>query len=141
MLKRFIKKIKSVTAYRTLFICVILFWGIILFSVWIIDLRFPLALFEYLSWDEYQYLPILNNYQSVLIKQGVVEFIYTNEPFGYGAIFWQIYALGSIWLHNFFNGSDSSLIIFNLRCITFIFQVASLTLVMKILKLIYVKNV
>ena len=35
------------------------FWTVYLSISWIGDIRFPLAMFQILSWDEYQYLPFL----------------------------------------------------------------------------------
>lgn len=134
MMQKILKKfINTTVLVWVVYLIVIIFWFLLLFPSWWQESTLPIAIFESLSWDEYQYLPVLHDYQINLLQSQWFNFLTLNEPFGYGSFFWQIYALVSIQYHDFYF-TDSGKILLILRTITFICQISTLLFVVLILK-------
>ncbi len=120
---------------RVLFVG-LLAWQIIFSMIhWCFDLQFPLAIFFFESWDEFQYLPVLHEYQKALLNTGILSFLTLREPFGYGDLFWQVYAVLTLPFY-FVIEPESSLWIFCLRIVTLILQLLTMFVSWRILLLL-----
>jgi hypothetical protein len=89
-----------------------------------------------LSWDEYQYLPVLDGYQQSLADEGLLAFLTRTERFGYGSAFWQLYALFALPFRGF-GAQDGSAVLLWLRLLTLALQLGCLALVLRSLELLH----
>src|SRR6516225_6438454 len=77
--------------------CLLAIWSAYLIWIWLPYARFPLSVFVGLSWDEYQYLPHIAALQADLRQGAFASFFgFQDTTFGYGALFWQLYAIASL---------------------------------------------
>ena len=120
---------------RVLFVG-LLAWQVV-FSIihWSFDLQFPLAIFFFESWDEFQYLPVLHEYQKALLNSGVLSFLTLRETFGYGDLFWQLYAVLTLPFY-FLIEPESSLWLCCLRFVTLALQLLTMFMSWRILGLL-----
>ncbi len=110
----------------------IAFWAGYSLYHWVADLKFPLAMYFHLSWDEFQYIRIVRMYQEALRQNGWASFLSFSEPFGYGTLFWQIYSLLSYPFLGDPNDPSAGFLL-SLRTITLFLQAGCLVLTWKIL--------
>jgi len=108
-------------------------------SAWITDLRFPIPLFEALSWDEYQYLPTLQKYYDHITNHNLLGFLGQYEPFAYGSIFWQVYAAFTFPFASL-RTSDSSFLLLQLRLTTLAIQILCIFVLLFIQKSLSFQN-
>jgi hypothetical protein len=100
-------------------------WGLYCIVLWNAFAHVPLPIFFGLSWDEYQYLPHIARLQDDLRHLHLRDFLrFWDDRFGYGAAFWQVYAVLSFPFSGWFLHNKGEFMLV-LRLITLALQVAT----------------
>lgn len=110
-------------------------WAFILIFLWLKDISVPLSALKFISWDEYQYLPEIDIRQKALLRMDLISFFATQEKFGYGDFFFQLYSVLSLPFR-FLIANDSPWFLFILRIFTLVFMLGSLLFSFKLAGLV-----
>lgn len=102
-------------------------WSGLAISLWVVDTRIPLSQLVFTSWDEYDYLFEIDHLQRYLLNFDLFSFFRFPERFGYGNLFFQLYALISLPFAGL-KTANSGWFLFVLRSITLFLMLICLCL-------------
>lgn len=111
------KSIKGVLPFLFLAIC----WSAPLLSYWLVEADYPIFFQQKLSPDEFQYWQEIDSLQLLLNQSNFFNFVFFKEKFGYGTLFWQIYAFLGYPFRDLSLANDGRFILV-LRSINLFFQ-------------------
>jgi hypothetical protein len=103
------------------------------------DISIHINEFQFISWDEFQYLSHIKDLQATLKKLDFVQFLSIQEPFGYSDLFFLFFSAISFPFHQLLL-DGSGLYLFYIRCINLIFLASSFLIARLIIKKISKNN-